>query len=260
MNLITFFYELSDILGMLTDVDRVLLIPSPQSCKVMCLAEVQISKFQRDIVCVVEAITNETVESLPDTVGILSFRQVCGALKSPGMNRTTATGIFKPTSQAPMLELKDKIGNIYKIALLREALAKEQIKVPPLKKTVTYEVMTAPTESGIALIKHWSSESRKIANDYWIVPFTNDTGQLMFSYRVGLDHSDFAFANAVQGSLAPDWCFRDRAILQLLNLYRTSKSMTFKFCSLGLLTVELQTTLATYLFHISPGKARSLCP
>lgn len=255
MKLITLLYELSDVLGTLTDIDSVRLHPSTDNCKIVCTAEMQVSTYSKSHLFTVDAITNEAVDGLTDVVGIWPLQPVCGALKSPGMQRTTAHAIYKLATKVPMLELNDREGNRYEIALLREAMAREQIQVLPLKISPLYEVEFSPTEVGISLFKHWASEMRKTNDNNWFIPFTNNADQLVFRYQSDRDSFDFVIAQKVSGSFTADWKFRDKAVLQLIKHFRTSKSMTIKFYSKGLMTIELQTTLATYLFHFPAARA-----
>jgi hypothetical protein len=254
MKLLTFLYELSDVLGALTAVESVRLIPLADGCQIVCNGEEREKSNEPCVMYTVQAKTNETVEDLPYTIGIPSMQGVKGMLKAPGLVRSTATAVFKPNARVPRIVLGDPIGNSYELALYRKELAESEIKVAPLKKNYAYEVVAAPTDTGIALFKHWAREARKRNEKNRFTPFTTLANQLVFRHQNGLEKNDFLFADNVIGVLNPDWNFRDKDVLPMLSLYSTSKSMRLKFYSGGLLTIELQTTLATYLFHFPAGK------
>ena len=105
MKLITLLYELMDVLGTFSGIDRVLLIPSPTNCTIRCVIESQGSKSTKYDVCIVDANTNEAVVDLVSTVGIWPLKGIRAALKSPGMSRSTASAHIEPNARLPKLIL-----------------------------------------------------------------------------------------------------------------------------------------------------------
>lgn len=254
MKLITFLYDLLDVFSLLPELDRVLLTPSATDCKMQCIVKKKRSKDAFDVHCVVDARTDEAVEDLHTTVGICPVEGIYSALKAPGMARTCAVASIDHASRRPKVLLNDAKGNHYSIALFNEPMAREHIKVASLLTVPVYEVISAPTATGIELFKYWAAERRKVTDEVRITPFINAAGQLMFRYQTDFDRIDFELSSKVVGVMEPKWTYADRPILQLLELYRSSKSLTLNFCSKGMMTIAVKTTVAKYEFQFPAGR------
>ena len=247
MKLITFLYELTDVLGKFTDIEEVKLIPSNTGCKIECVSV--------DKMYVVHATATEAIEDLTEQIGIYNIRMIKNALASPGINRLTSTVTYIHHKQNPRFVLLDDKGNNFDISLYSESMTNENIKVPPLKVAVNYEVSICPNASGIALLMHWSKEMRNSKNSCQITPFTTPENQLNFRYTPMPNHQyNFTFAENVEGTLDAHYRYPDKAIIQALKLFSTSKSFNMQFCRMGLITIEIKTTFITFLFHYAAYK------
>lgn len=248
MKLITFLYELHDVLGVTFLNEGVRVFPNSDHCHYETISE--------DKHWVMQADTTEKVDGLDEAFVITDLSSLRNILCAPSMNRTSAVAVLVRISDGfKVIRVTDYAGNEYTLGiLLRHWL--NTIKVPPLKRdSFSYDCVLKPNTTGNSLLRHWSRQSyEKSDKDHHFTPSVVG-GVLMINYEDGLKerHNIFAYSEVNAVDVTPKFRYFDYTLMRLMPSFKTNRSTDLKFAlATGLMTIKIETTYSVAEFY-TPG-------
>ena len=137
--------------------------------------------------------------------------------------------------------------------LTSSAMISKQLQVPQFRGA-TFDVTLRPDAKSIRLLNHFSKDAAKTGKlQFW--PNMNTRGKLYFSFderKPTNSTARFEFgAQLPFVELAP-YLYPAKPVAEVLTLAATSESLTMRFSNMGILQIDVVSTLGNYHF-IFPG-------
>ena len=206
------------------------------------------------VVCIGQM--NESIDGVDLIVGLkLSFLRAI--LKAPKFNLAkTHMSVSHNNGKAPMLKVITERSQ-HNIALMEQRLVEEQVKVRTLTPPI-YQLTLRPTAEGIQALKHLTKEeSTMTGRDVRFWPHVNARGRLNFQIDQGIpigQMMQFEFSRGFPPVRLVPYTYPAQKLLAVLSLHSTSKSFSMGFSNAGLLTIDVDSGLGKYKFHLPGGK------
>ena len=148
------------------------------------------------------------------------------------------------------LHFADADGNNDNYRFMSEAMANEQVKVPPFRGA-TWNITFVPGKKEISRLSERQSLLGGFEKRFTVsVDAKND---LRFAIGSGpTDRSNIVFANNVTGTLKHQWTY---PLTQVLSILKLAGDITMSFSDMGAMKIDIDSGVGKYTYIIPAGKS-----
>ena len=251
MKLITFIFDLVDIVGRTPTIYKIRLTPNETGVDIYALS----GEDSKVGVFVLLGKTKEPIEGLNCVIGLHGLEHIAKIMRSPGFSRANATAEFKCEKHSDdhyykYIEVKNSNDHSYKINYIQTENVDSEFKQAKLKRAVTYEVNAIPQENGLKSMKYWMKETIENGGKPAITPFTSGTQLKVIMSTSGFNDVEYPFSSSTDGHLQKKHSYSCQTIYDLCSLVNETKRTVIGFDSKGLCKISIETTYLQYDFLI----------
>lgn len=215
-------------------------------------ADLKIETKDADNTVIIYGSMYQPVAGLESTVGFSRMGVLKGFIgMHEGSDISITTELRNAVDTPTEIKFDDKAEFVSSYRLMAEAMANEQVKVPPFKGA-TWDVTITPTKASVTRL----NESFGIVGGFekrFIVSV--DKGTLKFSVGTGpTDRTIVPFATNVTGTLKHQWTYPLSQVLSILKLTDTSTA-TMSFSDMGALKIDIDSGIGKYSYILPAGKS-----
>lgn len=194
----------------------------------------------------------QPITDLSSTVGLSRLPQLKGFIDLHDKSTVTIVKENRNGTDAPTeINFDAGDGDIAVYRFMAEAMANEQIKVPPFKGA-TWNVTIKPEKKRIDRL-----------NSYYGIlggfekRFTVSTNKDTLNFAIGsgpADRTVIPFATNLNGSLKHQWSWPVQQVLNILKLNDT-EDVTMHFSDMGALKIDVDSGIGKYSYILPAGKS-----
>jgi len=194
----------------------------------------------------------QPIKELQATVGLSRLGLLKGFMDLHDKSTVTITEELRGTVSMPTeLKFDNGDGDIAEYRFMSEAMANEQIKVPPFKGAV-WNVTLTPEKAKIDRLSQYSGV---LSGDEkrFIVSTKNDV--LNFSIGNGpTNRTNLPFAKGITGSLKHQWSWPLQQVLSILKL-NDNEDVKMHFSDMGAMKIDIDSGVGRYSYILPASKA-----
>ncbi len=213
--------------------------------------DAKIEAIDADKTVVVYGEMYQPVKDVAVTVGLSRLAQLKGFIDLHEKSTVSVTSETRGATTAPTeLKFDNGEGEVAAYRFMSEAMANEQIKVPPFKGA-SWNVTIKPEQKSIARLSSYSGILGAFEKRFTV---SVTGGVLNFSIGSGpTDRSNIPFAKGVTGTLAHQWSWPLTQVLSILKL-NDNEDVTMNFSDMGALKIEVDSGIGKYSYILPAAK------
>lgn len=194
----------------------------------------------------------QPITDIQSTVGLSRLAQLKGFMDMHDKSTVAVITELRGTVTAPTeLKFDNGEGDVAVYRFMSEAMANEQIKVPPFKGA-TWNVTLKPEKSKIDRLSSYQSILGSFEKRFIV---STDKDVLNFSIGAGpTERSNIPFAKGITGTLKHQWSWPLTQVLSILKLNDT-EDVTLHFSDMGALKIDIDSGIGKYSYILPAGKA-----
>jgi hypothetical protein len=214
--------------------------------------DAKIESIDADKTVVIYGDMYQPIKEIETTVGLSRLAQLKGFIDLHSASTVAITneqrgGVNVPTE----LKFDNGEGEQAMYRFMSEAMANEQIKVPPFKGA-TWNVTLKPEKKKIDRLNSYQGILGSFEKRFIV---STDKDVLNFSIGSGpTDRSNVPFATGITGSLKHQWSWPLTQVLSILKLNDT-EDVTMHFSDMGALKIDIDSGIGKYSYILPAGKA-----
>jgi hypothetical protein len=214
--------------------------------------DAKIEAMDADKTVVVYGQLYQPVKDISTTVGLSRLAQLKGFMDLHAKSTISVINEMRNSISTPTeLQFDAGAGDTATYRFMSEAMANEQIKVPPFKGA-TWNVTIKPEKVKIDRLSSYQGVLGGFEKRF-IVSTNKDV--LNFSIGSGpTDRSNLPFAAGITGSLKHQWSWPLTSVLSILKLNDNS-DITMFISDMGALKIDVDSGLGLYSYILPAGKS-----
>jgi hypothetical protein len=214
--------------------------------------DAKIEAMDADKTVVVYGQLYQPVKDISTTVGLSRLAQLKGFMDLHAKSTISVINEMRNSISTPTeLQFDAGAGDTATYRFMSEAMANEQIKVPPFKGA-TWNVTIKPEKVKIDRLSSYQGVLGGFEKRF-IVSTNKDV--LNFSIGSGpTDRSNLPFATGITGSLKHQWSWPLTSVLSILKLNDNS-DITMFISDMGALKIDVDSGLGLYSYILPAGKS-----
>jgi hypothetical protein len=212
--------------------------------------EAKIEAIDADKTVVVYGDMYQPIKDIESTVGLSRMAQLKGFINLHDGSVVSVISENRGGVDLPVeLKFDNGEGEVAVYRFMSEAMANEQVKVPPFKGA-TWNVTVKPEKKKIDRL---SAYDGILTDTRFVVSTDKDT--LFFAIGSGpTDRSTIPFATGITGAMKHQWSWPLTQVLSILKLNDTSE-VTMHFSDMGAMKIDVDSGIGKYSYILPAGKA-----
>lgn len=194
----------------------------------------------------------QPIKDIETTVGLSRLAQLKGFIDLHSKSSISVVHEMRNGSSIPTEILFDAGGgDTASYRFMSEAMANEQIKVPPFKGA-TWNVTVKPEKAKIDRLSSYQGVLGGFEKR-----FTVSTNKDVLNFSIGsgpTDRSNLPFAVGITGSLKHQWSWPLSSVLSILKL-NDSSDITMYISDMGALKIDVDSGIGLYSYILPAGKS-----
>jgi len=214
--------------------------------------EAKIEAIDADKTVVIYGDMYQPIKDIETTVGLSRLAQLKGFIDLHDKSTVSVINEVRGAGSVPTeLKFDNGEGEVAAYRFMSEAMANEQIKVPPFKGAV-WNVTLKPEKKKIDRLSAYQGILGGMEKRFTV---STDKDTLNFAIGSGpTDRTTVPFATGITGSLKHQWSWPLTQVLSILKL-NDNEDVTMHFSDMGALKIDVDSGTCKYQFILPASKA-----